>query len=298
MNKKGHLFALFTLIVWGTTYVASKIILKYMTPVELLLMRFIMGYILLWVLYPKPLKVPSRQEMYFALAGLTGIYLYYLMENIALTYTRASNVSIVLSAAPLLTAILSKIIHRDKEHIGVSFFVGFVVAIIGICFVSLREATVEINPFGDFLALVAAFIWAVYSVVSRKVATFGYNSIAATRRMFFYGLVVMIPTVLVSGFDVSRDVLTNPEIILSMVYLGCIASGICFVTWNIAVRYLGAVKTSAYIYLQPFVTVAASAVLIGERLDLRTGIGMALILIGLILSEMDKIRKSSNNKLR
>ena len=107
-NTIGHCAALFTILVWGTTFISTKILLTAFQPVEILIFRFIMGFCALWIAAPKRLRTANaKQELTFAAAGLCGICLYYLLENIALTYTLASNVGVIVSVTPFLTAILA-----------------------------------------------------------------------------------------------------------------------------------------------------------------------------------------------
>ena len=114
----GHFSALLTIIIWGTTFVSTKILLADFQPVEILFFRFVMGLLALLVVYPRRLKGTNRQqELTFAAAGLCGICLYYLLENIALTYTMASNVGVIISVAPFFTAILSHLfLKAEKPH--------------------------------------------------------------------------------------------------------------------------------------------------------------------------------------
>lgn len=117
-NKKtfGHLAALLTIVIWGTTFISTKILLVDFKPVEILFFRFVMGFMILLAISPKWLKTKSRKEEgTFVLAGLCGICLYYLLENIALTYTLASNVGVIISVAPFFTAIAA--------HLFIQYFV-------------------------------------------------------------------------------------------------------------------------------------------------------------------------------
>ena len=101
----GHLFALVTILLWGTTFISTKVLLRSFTPIEILFFRFIMGLIVLFLIYPYRLKVTDKkQEWIFAGAGLSGITLYYLFENIALVYAPASNVGVITATAPFFTA--------------------------------------------------------------------------------------------------------------------------------------------------------------------------------------------------
>ena len=99
----GHLAALITIATWGTTFISTKVLLTGFQPLEILFFRFIMAFFALWLAYPKMLKTDKKQEPVFMAAGLCGICLYYLLENIALTYTQASNVGVIGSTAPFFT---------------------------------------------------------------------------------------------------------------------------------------------------------------------------------------------------
>lgn len=218
-TKAGHLCALLTTFIWGTTFISTKVMLADFQPVEILFFRFVMGLLVLTLIYPHRMKKTTlKQELTFAAAGLCGVCLYYLLENIALTYTMASNVGIIISVAPFFTAILSRIFLKNEEKLGAGFFAGFLAAMAGIALISFNGSSLHVNPLGDLLALLGA-------------------------------------------------------------------SALCFVSWNYAVKVLGAVTTSIYIYLDPVITVAASALILQEPLTWMTAAGIALTLGGLILSE-------------
>ena len=170
-NKQtiGHLSALLTIIIWGTTFISTKILLVDFQPVEILFFRFIMGLLILMLVYPHRLKgTTPGQEMTFVAAGLCGICMYYLLENIALTYTLASNVGVIISVAPFFTAILTHLFLKRTKNCVPNFFVGFVVAMAGIFLISFNGSKLELNPTGDLLALLAALVWACYSVLTKE----------------------------------------------------------------------------------------------------------------------------------
>ena len=123
-----------------------------------------MGLLALMIVYPHRLKGTTiKQESVFVAAGLCGVCLYYLLENIALTYTIASNVGVIISVAPFFTAILSHLFLKQDEKLRANFFIGFIVAMLGIGLISFNGASLQLNPIGDLLALLAAFLWACYS---------------------------------------------------------------------------------------------------------------------------------------
>ena len=283
----GHGAALLTILIWGTTFISTKILLVEFKPIEILVFRFVMGFLALWIICPKRLKTDGwKQEAVFAAAGLSGICLYYLLENIALTYTLASNVGVIISVAPFFTAILAHIFIGSEEKFRVNFFAGFIIAMAGIVMISLNGAKLQLNPMGDFLAILAAIVWAVYSILSKKISGFGYPVVLTTRRTFFYGILFMIPAAWI--FDLRLDVtgFADPKNLLNILYLGLGASALCFVTWNFAVKKLGAVKTSIYIYMVPVITVITSVLILGEQITWMSGLGVIFTMCGLIISEM------------
>lgn len=287
MNKKatGHLAALATILIWGTTFISTKVLLVDFEPIEILFFRFIMGFLALLIVYPRRMKeTTKRQEAVFAAAGLCGICLYYLLENIALTYTMASNVGVIISIAPFFTAMLTHLFTKN-EKLRANFFFGFVVAMAGICLISFNGAKMQLNPVGDLLALAAAAVWACYSVLTRKISDFGYHTIQTTRRVFAYGIMFMVPALFLFDFRIGAERFLNPVYLGNLIFLGLGASALCFVTWNMAVKILGAVKTSIYIYLVPIITIVTSALILREPVTLMSGVGTALALLGLFLSE-------------
>lgn len=293
-NTTGHLSALLTIIIWGTTFISTKVLLTDFQPVEILFFRFIMGLLALLVVYPHRLKkVTGKQELTFAAAGLCGICLYYLLENIALTYTMASNVGVIISVAPFFTAILTHLFIKGEEKLRINFFLGVAVAMVGIFLISFNGSKLELNPMGDLLALLAALVWACYSVLTKKISSYGYNTILTTRRVFIYGILFMIPALFLFDFELGFTRFSNPVYLLNIVYLGLGASALCFVTWNFAVKVLGAVKTSIYIYMVPVITIVTSALILKEPLTILSVIGTFLAIIGLFLSEYNGKRQSN-----
>lgn len=284
---QGHMFSVFTIFIWGTTFISTKILLKAFTPIEILFIRFVIGFFALLVLYPHRLKVRERkQELYFAGAGLCGITLYFLLENIALTYTFASNVGVIISIAPFFTAIFAHLL-LDGEKMRAQFFVGFAVAVAGIVLISFNgSSNLKLNPLGDILAVLAAVVWAVYSVLTKKISGYHYHTILVTRRIFFYGLLFMIPVLFIFKFEPDMGQLIEPVNLFNILFLGLGASAICFVTWNYALKILGAVKTSVYIYMVPVITVITSMIVLHETITGIAVLGILLTLAGLIISEI------------
>lgn len=282
----GHLAALMTVTVWGATFISTKVLLRSFTPVEILFDRFLLGFFLLILMHPRPLRGAGlRRELTFAAAGLCGVCLYYLLENIALEYTMTANVSIIVSSAPLFTALISRLILREGQRLRGSFLLGFLLAMGGIGIMAVQDSPMAVSPAGDLLALLAAVVWAIYSSLTKRISAYGYPTILTTRRVFFYGILFMLPVLAVSHPAWEPERFLAAENIGNLLFLGLGASALCFVSWNWAVGRLGPVKASAYIYLSPVVTLAASALLLHEPVTPAACLGTVLILGGLVLSE-------------
>lgn len=291
MVSTGHLLALFTILIWGTTFVSTKVLLIDFTPVEILFFRFLIGYVVLILIYPRSLRTASfREECLFIGAGICGVTLYFLIENIALLYTTASNVGVIVSIAPFFTAVLAHF-FLDGEKLTRRFLIGFGIALSGILLIALNGSFVlQLNPAGDLLAFIAPAVWAIYSVFMRKIGQLRFHTIGATRKVFFYGLIFMLPALFLFEFHWELGRFTSMTNLSNLLYLGLGASALCFVTWNRAVNLLGAMKTSVYIYLVPVITVVSSALILREQITWVIVIGAFLTLFGSYISE----RKAHN----
>ncbi|SHN63124.1 MULTISPECIES: DMT family transporter [unclassified Paenibacillus] len=294
----GHLLALLTILIWGTTFISTKVLLIDFTPVEILFFRFVIGYVVLFLIYPQLMRITSlREEMLFIVAGLCGVTLYFLIENIALVYTLASNVGVIVSIAPFFTAVLAHF-FLDGERLQKRFILGFAIALSGIILIGFNGSFIlQLNPLGDLLAFVAPAVWAIYSVLMRKIGELPYHTIGATRKVFFYGLLFMLPALFLFEFHFDLGRFANMTNLSNLLFLGLGASALCFVTWNRAVSLLGAVKTSVYIYLVPVITVVASALILHERITWITLLGALLTLLGSFISEKKVHRKDHRSTL-
>lgn len=288
-RKLGHAAAFTTVFIWGTTFTSSKILLSEFTPFELLLLRFLIGFLVLCIICPKRSKISNRkQEFAFAMAGLSGVTIHYLTENMAVQYSQASTVGIIKSVSPLFVALISCFLLK-KIKLKISFFAGFLVVLAGIVLVSMNgKAEFVLNPKGDLLALFSACMWAVYSLVIQKIGAYGYSTALVTRKVFFYGILFMMPMILPFGVRVELQSFTRPEILFNLLFLGVGASALTFFSWNTAVRILGPVTTSMYIYAVPLITVASSFIILKESIGYKTVLGIALIFFGLFISERKK----------
>lgn len=280
-----HLVAILVIGVWGLTFISTKVLIGHgLSPQEIFLLRFLIAYLGIWFISPRKLLANNwRDELWLLLGGVTGGSFYFLTENTALEITLATNVAFIVCTAPLLTTILSLLIYK-KEKATRSLIGGSIVALVGVAMVVYNGSFVlKISPLGDFLTLLAALSWAFYSLIMRKM--FGrYSTTFITRKIFFYGVVTILPAFLVHPwqFDVHR--LLDPPVLLNLLFLSVLASLICFILWNMILKQLGTVRASNYIYLNPLFTLAGSAVLLNEHLTVVALAGAVLILGGVYLA--------------
>ena len=281
----GHIAALFTMLVWGATFVSTKVLFDYMSPLDILLARTVLGFLALCLIRPRILRLNQRShELLFAAAGFTGAFCYYLAENTALEFASTSFVSVAVSTAPLFTALLGFVVLKEKGF-GIRFVVGFAVAITGIALISFQGGEAYASAPGIALCLAAAASWAIYSVIVERLSELGYETIAATKRIFAWGLVFMIATHFIRGGAFPLEAFAEPIVLGNLTFLGVLASAACFVTWGYSVKHLGTASASAYIYLQAPMSVVWAIVLLNDPINGTIALGIVLVLAGLALSE-------------
>ena len=286
---RGHLAAAITILFWGTTFVSTKVLLRDFAPIEILFWRFIIGVVALAIIYPHRLRFSSwKEELLYAGAGLCGVTLYYLFENNAIDLTYPSNASVIISIAPLFTALIAGwILGGEKPRW--YFYLGFVTAMLGVVLVSFNGTSgFKFAPAGDLLMLGAVVVWATYCNITRRISEFGRPTIQTTRRIFEYGLLFMIPALFLFDFHFGLERFARPVNLLNILFLGLGASALCYVTWNSALRILGTIKTSVYMYAGPVVTMLCSAIVLRDPLTWMLVCGAVLALTGLVISEQGR----------
>lgn len=293
-----YILAAFCILVWGVSFICTKYLLRTFSSLEILILRFVTGYIAFCIISQKPLKTSGiKEELLFMGAGLCGITIYQFVENIAIYFTAANNVSIIVSTCPMFTAIIAAIFLHEKT-ITKNFVLGFVIAMTGIVLVTLNGSSeFSLSPKGDLLALGSAICWGFYSLFVSKINSLGHGNFASTRRIFFWALIFMIPLavygLVFGGKSTSINFCpaentarwSDWKNILNLVILGVFASSLAFVAWNKTCKALGTVKTTAAIYMVCVVTIIFSFIFLGEKISLAGLFGTFLTILGLFISE-------------
>lgn len=284
-----HLLAILTVCVWGTTFVSTKVLLdEGLSPIGIFFFRFLLAYVGICLLRPHERRFcrSLQDELLMLVAGVSGGSLYFYTENTALRYTGAGSVSIIVCLAPLLTALLAAARRSSGRKFPVRLWAGSVFAFGGVVlmlksdsgFISHSQMT------GSLLAFSAAFLWAVYQTIVKPLGG-RYGTLMLTRKVFGYGL---LSSLLIGAFDVQTathpaacsEILIRPVVCWNLLFLGIVASLLCYMSWNKTVEKLGPVISANYIYLNPLITCLFSYIFLQEHLSLSMLAGGFLVLAG------------------
>ncbi len=284
----GHIVAFLVVAVWGVTFVFTKLLLNEgLTAAQIFVLRFIVAYVLLFVyaFTRKPFRLFAsswKDELLMIGLGVTGGSLYFITENSAMIYTTTTNTSLIVCLCPLFAALLIALFYRSERLRGIQI-AGLIIAAVGAVVVVLNgQFVLHLSPLGDTLAFSACLCWAFYSLLMVP-ATKRYSTLFITRKVFFYGLLSMIPYWMFYPDMPSLSVVLRPAILWNLLFLGCVASMLCFVAWNWAIKQLGAVVATNYVYFNPVVTAIFAWLVLDEQITVFYIIGTILILAGMFL---------------
>lgn len=290
-NLLYHLVAFITVAIWGTTFVSTKVLmLNELSPAHIFTLRFCIAYVLMLCFNHKRLFAQSwHDEVKMALLGITGGSLYFMCENEAMNYTTTTNTSLIVCSCPLFATLLVRLVYRQTSRINALQLAGSLLAFAGMVIVVLNGRFVlHLSPIGDALAFMACISWAVYSLLMKSVAI-KYSAAFITRKVFFYGVVTILPYYLFESEMPSLNVLARPQVIGNLLFLGCLASMVCFLTWNWCIARLGAVKATNWVYFNPITTMLFASWVLGETITPYFLMGAACIIVGMYVTERKTI---------
>ena len=281
-----YVAAFLIVTIWGCTFVQTKVLINSgLRPDEIFTLRFVIAYLLMLPFAGRRLFLDNvRDELTAMLLGLFGGSLYFIVENYALAYGYCSNVALIVCLTPLVTALIVGWRYPD-ERLGKAGVVGSVVALAGMALVVFNgNFVLKLSPLGDILALAACICWALYSQLIKRLGA-RYSNMLVTRKIFAYGLLTILPMVLVRG--INYDVVVNGGVQVwgNILFLGCVASMFCFLGWNWCLERIGTVRATNLLYLNPVVAITTSSLFLGERVTWLALAGAVLILCGLLFME-------------
>jgi drug/metabolite transporter (DMT)-like permease len=289
----GHFMAFVTVSIWGSTFVFTKMLLvNGLSPAQIFTLRFIIAYVLLLVFElttkRRSFRLYSqswRDELMLLLLGITGGSLYFLTENAAMLFTTATNTSLIVCSCPLFAMLLVALAYRQSERFTRVQIVGSLMACTGMVAVVLNgHFVLHLSPLGDMLAFGACLCWAIYSLLMKSV-TERYSTFFITRKVFFYGLLTILPYyILFPGFP-SMEVIFSREVLWNLLFLSVVASMVCFLVWNWVIHQLGAVVATNWVYFNPITTIIFAWWLLNEQITPWFLVGTVLILTGMYLCD-------------
>ena len=290
MKAKGnyayHLVAVCVVGVWGLTFISTKVLIEYgLSPQEIFLLRFLTAYVGIWLFSPRKWFADRWQDELWLLAGgVTGGSVYFLAENTALGITQATNVAFLVCTTPLITTLLSLLVYK-KERATRRLMAGSVLALVGVALVVCNgHFVLKLSPVGDLLSLTAAVSWAFYSLIMKKMSG-RYPTAFITRKIFFYGVLTILPAFLIHPWQFACEGFMLPAVWTNLLFLGVLASLVCYAVWNLILKQLGTVRASNYIYLNPLFTLMGSVCFLDERLTWMALVGICFILGGVYCAE-------------
>ena len=288
-----HLVAFLVVSIWGSTFVFTKLLLLAgLSPAHIFTLRFIIAYAALLGIAAckRPFRWFSktwRDELLMLGLGLTGGSLYFLTENAAMNYTTTTNTALIVCLCPLFAALLISCFYKEERLRGIQI-VGSLLAAVGVAIVELNgHFVLHLSPMGDALAFAACLCWAGYSLLMIP-ACKRYDTLFITRKLFFYGLLTMTPYYIMFPEWPPLEALLEPQTIAELLFLGAIASTLCYYLWGWVIRNLGAVTATNYVYFNPVVTIICAWIVLNERITTWFLLGTALIIIGMYFADKKK----------
>ena len=286
-NLLYHLVAFITVAIWGTTFVSTKVLmLNGLSPAQIFTLRFCIAYIMMLMVNHKRMFADSwKDEFKLAMLGITGGSLYFLSENEAMNYTTTTNTSLIVCSCPLFATLLVRLVYRHSSRINMIQLLGSLLAFVGMIIVVLNGRFVlHLSPVGDALAFTACMSWAVYSLLMKSVSG-DYGAAFITRKVFFYGVLTILPYYLIIPGWPAWNVFMKPQVVGNLLFLGCLASMICFLTWNWCISKLGAVKATNWVYFNPITTMIFASLVLDEKITPYFLAGACCILAGMYIAD-------------
>lgn len=281
--------AFLTVAIWGTTFVWTKLlIINGLSPAQIFTLRFVIAYVLLlgfslWRGRHKWFSDSWRDELTMLGLGLTGGSMYFLTENESLRFTTATNTSLIVCSCPLFAMLIIALFYRS-ERFSARQILGSVVALAGMAVVVLNgHFILHLSPLGDTLAFSACLCWALYTLLMKPVMG-RYPAMFITRKVFFYGILTILPYYIFVPDMPSLDVLLRPAVMWNLLFLGSVASMLCYLTWSWCMKGLGAVVCTNWVYVNPITTIVAAWLILGEQITTYFLMGSVLIIAGMYLS--------------
>lgn len=284
-NKMPHLMAIVLMVIWSLSYLSIKVVVGDMDPILSAFYRFMLAAIILFVIlkvkYPKE-KVIKKDKLKFALGGLFGVAIYFMFENYSVAYTSASNVAILIATIPMFTLFSQRVIYKEKLTYGK--IIGATLSLFGIFIIIAAKGRVNLfsqGSIGDLMALGAVFSWIIYNIVCSNFKG-NYKVITITTYQIIWGAVFLSPSLFFNKLQIPSTI-----VLFNLLYLAIFCSFFGFIIYVYCLKELGATVITAYINLQPIISLIAAAIILGEVVTIWQVTGCIVIIAGVTLVSLD-----------
>ncbi len=287
---RAYASALFAVIVWGASFIATKIALWELSPLTVIWLRTGMGVAVLGIAVPlrREFFLPKRDDLrFFILLGALGITLHQWLQAAGLVTALASTTAWIVAAIPLVIALVSRIVLDEplrRKHL-----MGIVIGALGVLLVVSRGdwhllARGAFGAPGDILVGLSTITWALFSVYSRKGL---YRHRAAPMMLYVMGsgwIFCTIPWVLTDGpAEITR---LSVEGWGAMLFLGILCSGLAYIFWYDALKALPVAQVGSMLYVEPLITMFVAASILGEPVTLAVLLGGGVTLLGVRIATL------------
>lgn len=282
-----YLEALFAVVVWGASFIATKIAVGQISPISVVWIRFAIGIPILFaaVLMRKQFAFPKGTEwLYFTLLGFLGIAFHQWLQSNGLQTSEATTTAWIVATTPAFLSILGWLVLKEKLTLIQTS--GIVLAMVGVIVVVSKGdfTSLSIGKFGapgDVLILISSVNWAVFSILSRR----GLKDHPSTRMTFW---VMTIGWLITSAAFIGQGRYTElPQLDArgwwSLIYLGIFTTGLAYIAWFDVLSQLPAAQSGAFLFLEPPSSMIVAAVVLNEQVTIASIIGGAVILLGVWL---------------
>lgn len=284
-RTKGIIYMLTTVILWGFSFIGTKVLLNYLDPATIGFLRFFIATILLFAICRKKADYTRKELQYVMIAGFLGITSFYMFENVALTYTTATNASLIGATVPVFFLLTVDTLKRTFSS--PIKYLGAVIAFVGVGLLIFNgKFNLALNPLGDLLMFGSVFSWVFYTTIIDKLRS--KDMLILSRDITLFGTIFLFPFALFEVRDMRIDIVSQSDLLIAtvaLIYLAIFASALAFLLWNKAIGLTGSSTITNGLYLIPPITILGDSIILGNIPNLYVLVGAVLVLAGVYLSE-------------
>ena len=290
MNRslKRNLLAIGTIIFWSTAFPVTRMIGDALTAANLAFIRILSAAIFLMIIWlaRKDRKAPEKDDiLLFILSGATGFGIYLIVFSQGLKTITSAESSVIIAFTPVLVAILSRVIYKEKLPVigWISIFGAFA----GVAILMLWDNGLNIKA-GMLWTLSASCLFAVYNLLNRKLSSKGYSSIDIVTFSMLISVIMLIWTVPSAAAQIQAASITP---VLLAIYLGVFSSAISYALWGAALALADkSSEVTNYMFVTPMLATLEGIIWLKELPTIGTYLGGGLIIVMIVLFNLTKDR--------